>query len=163
GILIPPLQAINGRQAHGDCAIEPRLSSGGDMGQSGRRRFCLVLVKPSHYDDDGYIIQWYRSAIPSNSLAALYGLAAECAEQQCLGADFEIDIRAFDETNTRIRTERLAALIEAADSGMLMLVGVQSNQFPRALDIARPLRLRGVQVAIGGFHVSGTIAMLAQR
>jgi hypothetical protein len=45
----------------------------------GRRRFCLVLVKPSHYDDDGYVIQWYRSAIPSTSLAALYGLARDCA------------------------------------------------------------------------------------
>jgi hypothetical protein len=41
------------------------------------RRFCLLLVKPSHYDHDGYVIQWYRSAIPSNSLAALYGLARE--------------------------------------------------------------------------------------
>jgi radical SAM superfamily enzyme YgiQ (UPF0313 family) len=43
---------------------------------------------------------------------------------------------------------------------MVMLVGVQSNQFPRALDIAAPLRRRGIPVAIGGFHVSGTIAML---
>jgi radical SAM superfamily enzyme YgiQ (UPF0313 family) len=43
-----------------------------------------------------------------------------------------------------------------------MLVGVQSNQFPRALDIAAPLRERGIQVMIGGFHVSGTIAMLAE-
>jgi len=39
------------------------------------KRFCLVLVKPSHYDDDGYVIQWLRSPIPSTSLAALYGLA----------------------------------------------------------------------------------------
>ena len=43
---------------------------------------------------------------------------------------------------------------------MVMLVGVQSNQMPRALDIARPLRQRGIQVAIGGFHVSGVISML---
>ena len=28
-------------------------------------RFSLVLIKPSHYDDDGYVIQWLRSAIPS--------------------------------------------------------------------------------------------------
>ncbi len=43
---------------------------------------------------------------------------------------------------------------------MVMLVGVQSNQFPRALDLARPLRARGIAVGIGGFHVSGTVAML---
>jgi len=124
------------------------------------QRFCLVLVKPSHYDDDGYVIQWFRSAIPSNSLAALYGLAKECADKRVLGEDVAIEMHAFDETNTRIRPARLAALIKAAGSGMVMLVGVQSNQFPRALDIARPLRERGIQVGIGGFHVSGTMSML---
>jgi hypothetical protein len=125
-----------------------------------QRRFCLVLVKPSHYDDDGYVIQWKRSPIPSNSLAALYGLAKDCAERRVLGADVDIEIHALDETNTRIRSDRIAGSIETAGSGMVMLVGVQSNQFPRALDIARPLRARGISVAIGGFHVSGTISML---
>ena len=73
-----------------------------------RRRFALLLVKPSHYDDDGYVIQWFRSAIPSNSLAALYGLAQDCAARRVLGDDVEIGIHAFDETNTRIRPDRLA-------------------------------------------------------
>ncbi|MDQ6765231.1 MAG: radical SAM protein [Verrucomicrobiota bacterium] len=124
------------------------------------RRFCLVLVKPAHYDDDGYVIQWFRSAIPSNSLAALYGLARDCALRRVLGADVELEIHAFDETNTRLRPEKLARLIEQAGAGMVMMVGVQSNQFPRALDLAKPLRTRGVQVAIGGFHVSGVLSML---
>ena len=128
--------------------------------RAGAQRFVLLLVKPSHYDDDGYVIQWFRSAIPSNSLAALYGLAQDSAARRVLGDEVEISIHAFDETNTRIRSDRLAATIKAADGGMVMLVGVQSNQFPRALDIARPLRQRGIAVAIGGFHVSGTVAML---
>ncbi len=127
------------------------------------RRFCLVLVKPSHYDDDGYVIQWKRSPIPSNSLASLYGLAQDCADRQVLGADTVIEIHAYDETNTRIRPDRIARMIEQADDGMAMLVGVQSNQFPRALDIARPLRARGLKVGIGGFHVSGTISMLGGK
>src|ERR1043165_9920621 len=124
------------------------------------RRFSLILVKPSHYADDGYVIQWFLSAIPSNSLAALYGLARDCAARRVLGDDVEIDIEAIDETNTRVRPEKLARKIEDAGAGMVMLVGVQSNQFPRALDLARPLRARGIQVAIGGFHASGTISML---
>ena len=127
-----------------------------------KRRFCLVLIKPSHYDDDGYVIQWLRSAIPSNSLAVLYGLALECAEHKVLGDDVELEILAFDETNTRIRPSKIASLVKGADAGMVMLVGVQSNQFPRALDIAAALRRRGITVAIGGFHVSGTIAMLSK-
>ena len=119
-----------------------------------------MLVKPSHYDEDGYVIQWLRSPIPSNSLASLYGLAKDCAERAVLGDDVEFEIHAFDETNTRIRPIRLARMIERAGAGIVMLVGVQSNQFPRALDIAAPLRARGIQVVIGGFHVSGTISML---
>jgi hypothetical protein len=125
-----------------------------------KRRFALVLVKPTHYCDDGYPIQWLRSAIPSNSLACIYGIAQDFADQKILGEDVEIDIHAFDEANTRIRPERLAALIKTAGAGMVMLVGVQSNQTPRALDIARPLRAAGIQVGIGGFHMSGVISMI---
>ena len=125
-----------------------------------KRRFCLVLVKPTHYCDDGYPIRWFRSAIPSNSLACIYGIAKDCGERQVLGDDVEIDIHAIDEANTRIRPQHIAGLIKAADDGMVLLVGVQSNQTPRALDIARPLRQAGIKVAIGGFHMSGVIAMI---
>ncbi|MFM9904059.1 MAG: B12-binding domain-containing radical SAM protein [Pyrinomonadaceae bacterium] len=128
-----------------------------------KKRFSLVLIKPSHYDDDGYVIQWFRSAIPANSLACLYGLALECASEKILGHDVELEIHAFDETNSIINTREIARLIENADDGMVMLVGVQSNQFPRAMDIARPLRARGIKVALGGFHVSGTMSMLKER
>ncbi len=131
--------------------------------KNAKRKFTLVLIKPSHYDEDGYVIQWFRSAIPANSLACLYGLALECREDRILGADVELEIHAFDETNTHIDVSKIAKLIERADDGMVMLVGVQSNQFPRALDIARPLREKGIKTAVGGFHVSGTMAMLTTR
>jgi hypothetical protein len=124
--------------------------------------FRLVLIKPSHYDDNGYVIQWVRSAIPSNTLAALHALAADCAARQVLGPDVEIVIEAYDETNTRIKPARIARRVLAADGGMVGLVGVQSNQFPHAVDIARPLRAAGVPVVIGGFHVSGCLSMLPE-
>jgi radical SAM superfamily enzyme YgiQ (UPF0313 family) len=128
-----------------------------------KQSFHLVLIKPSHYDDDGYVIQWARSAIPANSLAALYGLARECAERGVLGPNVEVVITAVDETNTRVRPDRIIRKLKAgAGCGLVCLVGVQSNQFPRALDIARPLRAAGIEVAIGGFHVSGTLAMLPE-
>ena len=66
------------------------------------RRFQLVLIKPSHYDDDGYVIRWWRAMTPSNSLAAVYGIAADCAKRQVLGPDVAIDIEVIDETNTRV-------------------------------------------------------------
>jgi hypothetical protein len=76
-----------------------------------KRRFQLVLVKPSHFDDDGYVIRWRRAMIPSNSLAAVYGIAADCAERQVLGPDVAIDIEAVDETHTRVNVRKFIATI----------------------------------------------------
>ena len=129
-----------------------------------KRRFHLVLIKPSHYDDDGYVIRWWRAMTPSNSLAAVYGIAADCAERQVLGPDVAIDIEVIDETNTRIDVPALLSRFKRHDDfGCVALVGVQSNQYPRALDIARPFRAAGIAVAIGGFHVSGCLSMLDGR
>src|SRR5215467_985899 len=125
-------------------------------------QFSLVLIKPSHYDDDGYVIQWLRSAVPSNSLAVVHGIAVDCKQRRVLGDDVEIAITSMDEDNTRIRPQRIARQL-AGGRGLVILVGVQSNQFPRAMDIARPLRAAGVQVCIGGFHVSGCLAMLPEK
>ncbi len=123
----------------------------------------LLWIKPSHYDDDGYVIQWWRSSLPANSLATVYGIALDCAERQVLGPDVEIRVRALDETNTHIDPARLMRELGKAGGRVLVgLVGVQSNQFPRALDLAREFRAAGAAVAIGGFHVSGCLAMLKE-
>ena len=101
---------------------------------------------------------------PANSLAAVYGIAADCAERQVLGRDVAIDIDVIDETNTRVDIAALLVRFQSRDNfGCVALVGVQSNQYPRALDIARPFRAAGIAVAVGGFHVSGCLSMLDGR
>ncbi len=124
--------------------------------------FRLVLIKPSHYDDDGYVIQWLRSSIPSNTLAALNGLALDCARRQVLGKDVEILIDIYDETNTVLSINRIIRRIKASTGGMVGLVGVQSNQFPRAVDIANSFLDAKIPVVIGGFHISGCLSMLPE-
>ncbi len=143
---------------------------------SAQRRFHVTLIKPSHYDKDGYVIQWWKAWIPSNSLAALYGLTQDLQERRVLGAEVELAIDAYDEMNIVIpynkiiARHRRAAAEHAGDGeegrdgggGLVCLVGVQSNQYPRALAIARRFRAAGLQVAIGGFHVSGCLSMLPE-
>ncbi|WP_089728512.1 B12-binding domain-containing radical SAM protein [Candidatus Thiosymbion oneisti] len=129
--------------------------------KNGRRRFHLLLIKPSHYDDAGYVIQWLRSSLPSNSLAAVYGIARDAAARKVLGEDIEIRIRTLDETNSRVDVKRLARAVRRDGGKALVgLVGVQSNQYPRALDLGRRFRAAALPVVIGGFHVSGCLAML---
>jgi radical SAM superfamily enzyme YgiQ (UPF0313 family) len=125
-----------------------------------RREFRIVLIKPSHYDDDGYVIQWRRSTIPSNSLASVHGLLSDAAAAGALGEDVDIAIEAYDECNTVIDVRGVIGRIRAADLGFVGLVGVQSNQFPRALDLGRQFRAAGLTVVVGGFHVSGCLSML---
>lgn len=130
-------------------------------GPAAQTTFRVILIKPSHYDDDGYVIQWARSSVPSNTMAAVYGLATDCAERRVLGPDVRIAVTSYDETNTRIRPERIADALEATgERGVVLMVGVQSNQFPRAVDLAARFRSRGLPVVIGGFHTSGCVAML---
>jgi Radical SAM superfamily len=135
------------------------------VGESARpkRRFQLVLIKPSHYDDDGYVIQWARAFVPSNTLAVLYSLGRDCAQRAVLGTDVAIDITVIDEIHTRVKIGQLLSRFRRHGGfGLVGVVGVQSNQYPRALDIARTFRAAGVPVIIGGFHVSGCLAMLPE-
>ncbi len=125
--------------------------------------FHLVLIKPTHYDDDGYPIQWVKAAIPSNTLACLNGLATDASRREVLGAGVEIRLHTYDETNQRVRPARIMRMVRRAGGRVLVgLVGVQSNQFPRAVDLARPFCAAGLPVCIGGFHISGSIAMLPE-
>jgi len=123
----------------------------------------LVMIKPTHYDDEGYPIQWVRSAIPSNTLACLNGLAEDARARQVLGPNVEIRLHTYDETNRRVRPDQIVKLIrKSGGRALICLVGVQSNQFPRAVDLAAPFLAAGLPVCIGGFHVSGCIAMLSE-
>src|SRR6516165_1523556 len=126
-------------------------------------QFHFVMIKPSHYDDDGYPIQWWRSAIPSNTLACLNGLAEDAQRRAVLGRDVEIWLHTYDETNRRVRPDRIIRDIDRAGGrALIALVGVQTNQFPRAIDLARPFRAAGWPVMMGGFHISGCLAMLSE-
>src|SRR5262245_14003701 len=121
-------------------------------------KFFVEIIKPSHYDDDGYVIQWVRAFIPSNSLACLYALVQDVQQRQALGADVEIVLNVYDESHTVIPVRDIIRRVrDNGGRGLVLLAGVQSNQFPRAVDLAREFRAAGLPVVVGGFHVSGCL------
>jgi radical SAM superfamily enzyme YgiQ (UPF0313 family) len=128
-----------------------------------RENFLVELIKPSHYDDEGYIIQWWRGFVPSNSLSSVYGLVQDARARRVIGTGVNLEIEAYDETNQKVPVRSIIRrFARNSNRGIVLLIGVQTNQFARALDIARELRAAGIQVAIGGFHVSGCMAMLPE-
>jgi len=123
------------------------------------RKLILYLIKPSKYDDDGYVIRHWLGVVPSNTLATLYGLTEDVRCRRALGA-VKIETHVIDETVQRVPVERICRANRPPTVKVaVMLAGVQTNQFPRASDLAREFRQAGVEVWIGGFHVSGMLAM----
>src|SRR5262245_66647787 len=95
--------------------------------------FHFVMIKPSHYDDDGYPIQWFRSAIPSNTLACLNGLAEDAQRRNVLGANVDIRLHTYDETNRRVRPDRIIREIRKAGGRALGGIGgVRRDRCPPA-------------------------------
>ena len=125
-------------------------------------RFQIYLIKPTRYHDDGYPLTWWRSIIPSNSLACMAGIVEDALERGVLG-EVEADVFTIDEIHSRVEPGKIArAIAKAGGRGFIGLVGVQSNQFPRCMEMAREFREAALPVSIGGFHVSGCLAMIKE-
>ena len=122
----------------------------------GRRGVRLYLLKPSKYAEDGSVLAFRWGVIPCHTLIVLVGIAEAAAAAR---SDLDLQIVVWDELVDGVVTPAVVASIaeRAQTDGVDLLVGlvaVQTNQYPRARDLALQLRARGVAVAMGGFHVS---------
>ncbi|GAB4244134.1 MAG: hypothetical protein Kow00109_20060 [Acidobacteriota bacterium] len=118
----------------------------------------LYLIKPSCYDDEGYIVRYFRGVLPSNTLACLAALTKTACQTPELSS-YDIAVHLIDETVMAVNTKRIRRRARRGRRTVVGLVGVQTHQYPRALDLARTFRAAGIDVLIGGFHVSGQLAM----
>lgn len=132
-----------------------------DCSPSDKEVFHLILIKPTKYDDHGFAIHWHHPYMASNTLAVVHGLARDAARRKVLGEDVEIRVCAIDENYRPPDYDKVVHdLLRLGRRALVCLVGVQTNQFPRAHDVARIFRNADIPVNIGGFHVSGCVAML---
>ena len=123
----------------------------------------LFFVKPSKYDDDGYVIRYWKGVLPSNTLACLYGISEDVRKREVLGKDLRWKIEVIDETVQRVPCQKIIRASRSKHAKTIVcLAGVQSNQFPRASDLALQFAKEGISVLIGGFHVSGMVSTLGK-
>ncbi|MCB9896140.1 MAG: radical SAM protein [Planctomycetes bacterium] len=124
------------------------------------RKLRIYLIRPSRYDDEGYLVRHWKGVIPSNTLATMHGLNRHLADTRALG-DIEIESIAVDEAVQRVPFRTIFRESRKPDTRVVVaLCGVQSNQFVRALDLASRFRARDIDVLVGGFHVSGVNAIV---
>jgi hypothetical protein len=106
----------------------------------GIEKLHIVLIKPSKYDDDGYVVRFWKGVLPSNTLNVLHGLTEDVKERRVFG-DLAIEVTTFDETAEKVPVKKIIRWSQEPGTKLLVgLVGVQTNQFPRALDMARLFR-----------------------
>ncbi len=75
-----------------------------------------------------------------------------------------MEVVTFDETAEKVPIKKIIGWSRRRQTKLLVcLVGVQTNQFPRAVDMGKQFRAHGIDVILGGFHTSGTVSMLGEQ
>ena len=128
----------------------------------GAHELDVTLVRATNYTDDGYPIKMKVCVIRSNTLSQMATLTRDIATYPFFKGT-RVHVRTIDEAYENVPVKEI---IEESNRpgvrSIVMVVGVQSNQFPRAQDIASRFLPHGIPVLIGGFHVSGMLAMIGE-
>ena len=82
-------------------------------------RFRIVLIKPSKYDDDGYVIRFWKGVLPSNTLNVLHGLTEDVRQRRIFG-DLPIEVVTFDETAEKVPLQKIIRWVWGTPIGKWM-------------------------------------------
>lgn len=126
----------------------------------GIREIDVTIIRPTNYTDDGYPIRTRIGVIRSNTLMQLGALTRNLVNYPFFkGASLKVHL--IDEAVERVPIrDILKRSRRPGVRAIVMLAGVQTNQFPRAQDIASWFLPHRIPVLMGGFHVSGMLAMV---
>ncbi|HKV56245.1 MAG TPA: radical SAM protein [Candidatus Binataceae bacterium] len=119
----------------------------------------VYFIKPSRYDEEGYV-QFFRYGVqPNNTLTVLKALN-ESFNQRNASRNVHLETVIWDEIcDGAVSPETVLAIKEKAqEDGVELLIGlagVQSNQYPRGRDLGLQFVAHGMTTMMGGFHVSG--------
>lgn len=106
----------------------------------------VVVLKPSKYMADGYVERFRWGFMPNSTVPYVRSMTPDVV------GNTGIEVHTVDEY---VHTDlEYLSLLKPSSGGrtLLALVGVQSHQFHRALDLAALARENGCMVVIGGPH-----------
>jgi radical SAM superfamily enzyme YgiQ (UPF0313 family) len=120
----------------------------------------IYFIKPSRYDEEGYV-QCFRYGVqPNNTLTVLKALNESLNQRFATRRNVSLETVIWDEICDGVVSPEtvLAIKDKAREDGVELLIGiagVQSNQYPRGRDLALQFVAQGMTTMMGGFHVSG--------
>lgn len=124
------------------------------------RAIRVYFIKPSRYDENGYVSYFRWGVQPNNTLTVMSALNDTYNKLYGAQRSVHLDTVIWDEVcDGVISPATIKAIKEKArEDGvelMIGIAGVQSNQYPRGRDLALQFKAEGLPVMMGGFHVSG--------
>ncbi len=124
------------------------------------REIDVYLIRATNYDDHGYPIRTRIGVIRSNTLTQMRTLTDDLRSDPFF-AGVRLHTHPIDEAVATVPVREIIRRSKVPGVRVIVaFVGVQSNQFPRSRDLAARFLPHGIPVLIGGFHVSGTLAMI---
>ncbi len=146
----PSLQlgATQSALSHGSLTAEPC------------RTVRVYFIKPSRYDEEGFV-EFYRYGVqPNNTLTVLAALNDSFNKRHSAARNVFLQTVIWDEICDGVLSAETVKAIKdkAREDGVELLIGmagVQSNQYPRGRDLALQFVAHGMTTMMGGFHVSG--------
>jgi len=124
------------------------------------RTIRVYFIKPSRYDEEGFV-QYFRYGVqPNNTLTVMAALNTAFNKRYAAERNVRLETVIWDEIcDGIVSPETIKAIKEKArEDGVELLIGlagVQSNQYPRGRDLALQFVAEGLPTMMGGFHVSG--------
>jgi hypothetical protein len=106
-----------------------------------RERLRVVLIKPSKYGIDGFVDRFRLGYMPNATIWHIASMTPKNID------GCTIEIKTVDEM-----VERDLSYLRFEPGDLVALVGVQSHQFQRAVDLATHAIERGALAVIGGPH-----------
>src|SRR3984893_2881687 len=162
------LYLVVGRNRYGGIRLPEMLQLGvnasalsnGTLKPEPCRTVRVYFIKPSRYDDEGYVHFFRYGVQPNNTLTVLKALNEGFNRRYSAERNVYLETVIWDEMcDGIVSPESVRAIKEkAAEDGVELLVGlagVQSNQYPRGRDLGLQFVAQGVKTMMGGFHVSG--------
>ena len=123
------------------------------------RTLRVYFVKPSKYDDAGWVQWFWKGVLPNNTLTVLAALNDTYNELHREQGIYLETVLWDEQVDGPILPDTIRAMQEKAlEDGVEVIIGlagVQTNQYPRGRDLALRFRRAGFPVLVGGFHVSG--------
>ena len=124
------------------------------------RTLRVYFIKPSRYDEEGYVQSFRYGVQPNNTLTVLKALNETLNQRFAGDRNVYLETVIWDEIcDGLVSPETVVAIKDKArEDGVELLIGiagVQSNQYPRGRDLALQFIAQGITTMMGGFHVSG--------